>query len=464
MQKPLPFVDPYERRILPFQGFPFWTLNTFREGGGMAQRPYRLEQMDFVLRNCAKDTDTYISQALFSKPNRRALNVAFITHAYVDLDIYKLEHPPAVGHEGAMIRLFCRDEGIPEPSSITSSGRGIYLKWFYSSPVPRAGAGRAVAINRALVKRFEAWGSDPCAVDVSRVLRLVGSVNTKNGQTVQVIHQEERDGVALTYDFEMFGDEVLEFTTNQIQGFRDAQKARSAELRLLSQERARRKATETLRTARNGNQRGFCVEDWCWGVVEDLRTLAEIRHGGTVPFCDDGGGKVGPDLFGHIGAVHLARVLPYAGLWPDIQQWARIILPASYVNSPAFSRHCSTLLHQAKQALAGETIQHHGKAVTPIYRYSPATIIERLEITGDEMRHMTRLIDKDEKRRRDREKWREMHTGQSREAYHSGIDAHQEIRRGQARELKARGMTNLAISYEMDVSEMTVSRLLSEKI
>ena len=139
-QRTLPFSDPYEGRVLPFKGFPFWTLNTFRQGGGMAQRPYRLEQMDFVLRNCAKDTDTYISQALFSKPNRRALNVAFVTHAYVDLDIYKLEHPPAVGTEGILIRLFCRDEGIPQPSAIISSGRGIYLKWFVSGasapPVP----------------------------------------------------------------------------------------------------------------------------------------------------------------------------------------------------------------------------------------------------------------------------------------------------------------------------------------
>ena len=440
---------------MPFKGFPFWTLNTFRQGGGMAQRPYRLEQMDFVLRNCAKDTDTYISQALFSKPNRRALNVAFITHAYVDLDIYKLAEPPAVGQEGMMIRLFCRDEGIPEPSAIISSGRGIYLKWFYRSPVPRAGAGRAVAINRALVKRFEAWGADPCAVDVSRVLRLVGSVNTKNGETVRLLHQEERDGTAITYDFEMFGDEVLEFTTSQIRAFRNASKAKSAELRILSHEKARRQASQIAQEARSGNQRGFCVEDWCWGVVEDLRLLAEIRHGGTVPFCDDGGGKVGPDLFGHIGACHLARVIPQAQLWDEVQQWGRIILPASYVNGPEFKRHCSTLLHQARQALAGETVQRHGKSVTPIYRYSPATIIERLEITSDEMRQMTRLIDKDEKRRRDRDKWRGDHTGQTREEY----EGRAEIQRGQAREMKARGMTNLAISYELNVSEEWVRKM-----
>lgn len=455
VQTTLPFVDPYEARVLPFRGFPFWTLNTFRQGGGMAQKPFRLEQMDFVLRNCAKDTDTYISQALFSKPNRRALNVAFITHAYVDLDIYKLSTPPAVGQEGMMIRLFCRDEGIPEPSAIISSGRGIYLKWFYSSPVPRAGAGRAVAINRALVKRFEAWGSDPCAVDVSRVLRLVGSVNTKNGETVQLLHQQERDGKVLTYDFEMFGDEVLQFTTSQIKGFRDAKKARSAEIRLLSHERARRQASETARETRKGNQKAFCREEWHWGVLEDLRRLAEIRQGGAVPFCDDqAGGKVGPDIFGHIGACQLPFLVQPSQLWGEVHEWARIILPASYVNGPDFKNHCSTLLAKAKEESEGKKVEHNGKHVTPVYTYRAETIIERLEITGDEMRQMTRLIDKDEKRRRDREAWRADHTGMSREEY----EGRAEIRRGQAREMKARGMTNLAISFELGVSEEWVRK------
>jgi hypothetical protein len=77
---------------------------------------------------------------------------------------------------------------------------------------------------------------------------------------------------------------------------------------------------------------------------------------------------------------------------------------------------------------------------------------------------VTFLIDKDEKRRRDRDKWRGDHTGQTREEYEAGLEAHQEIRRGQAREMKARGMTNLAISYELGCDESRVTRLLSEKL
>ena len=62
-----------------------------------------------------------------------------------------------------------------------------------------------------------------------------------------------------------------------------------------------------------------------------------------------------------------------------------------------------------------------------------------------------------------KEEIREEHTGQTREEYDSGRGLSVDIKRGQAQELKARGMTNLAISYELNVSEMWVSRLLSGK-
>jgi hypothetical protein len=60
------------------------------------------------------------------------------------------------------------------------------------------------------------------------------------------------------------------------------------------------------------------------------------------------------------------------------------------------------LLSNARRAIAGERITFNGRSVTPIYTCGAATMIERLQITSDEMRHMTRLIDRDEKRRRDR--------------------------------------------------------------
>ena len=401
------FSDPLEPRILPRSGWPFWTLNTF-DKGRMRQRPYRLHQMDWVLGNMRRDVDTYISQAFFSRPSRRALHVAWLTHAYVDLDLYKLPTAPDPGEAGIMLRTFCNDEGIPEPSLIIFSGRGVYLKWMWTNPLPRAAAGRAVAVNKALVRRLATWGADPASVDVSRILRVVSTTNTRSGEAARVLWQAERDGQVLTHDFDMFADEVLPYTLEQVRGFRVAASALKAGLRIECQKRERARAQREAEQARKDGQRPFVPEDWHWGVVEDLRTLARLRSA-------DGLVQPGSlDLFGHIGACQLARVIPPGQLWNEIRTWAGIILPADYAGSGSFARHCSTLLREVQRAARDEKDFHRGRWVTPVYTYSKQRLIERLAVTAEEMAHMTRLIDEDEKRRRDRVAWRASHTGQSR--------------------------------------------------
>ena len=410
----LKFIDPFEPRVLPHHGWGFWTLNRLNVAGrGMQQQPYRLHQMERVLDHVRQDVDTYMSQALFDRPCRRALHVAWMTHAYVDLDFYKLPERRHLNDTGIgmALRMFCNDEGIQEPSLVVFSGRGAYLKWMWSHPLPRAAAGRAVAVNKALVRRFASWGADPTAVDVSRILRVVGTTNTKSGEVARVLWQAERDGQMLTYDFDTFADEVLPYTLDEIRGFRIAVQGREAELHVLSQERERRRAQREAERARKRGQRPFVPEDWHWGVIEDLRTLAHLRSAD---------GLVQPGsraLFGHIGACQLARVIPAGQLWPEIRAWSRIILPADYAASDAFARHSSTLLRDAQRAMRGEKDTFRGRNVTPVYTYRKNTLIERLAITGSEMRHMTRLIDDNEKRRRDREAWQLEHTGLTREEW-----------------------------------------------
>ncbi len=405
LQKEL-FSDPREARILPFNGRAFFTLNRI-ENGRMMQKPYNLDQLEYVLTHISNDRDTYMSQGFFSKPCRRVLFIETMTHAYVDLDIYKgascLEPWMTKQQIAQAILCFCDDNQIPVPSAIISSGRGIYLKWYWSNPIPRAAAGRAVAVNRQLVSMFGEWGADPACVDMSRILRVVGTVNTKNNQPVELLHQTEADGKVLTYDFEMFADEVLPFTMEQIRGFRQAQKEKyetRGEVILLAQERAR----ERLKA---GNRKAFNKYDWCWGVVEDIRIIAEKKYGGVIPYCEESGHVAGPDMYAHIGASMLGHVIASSQLRYEIKTWASLILPASYVNdkSSGLMAHSSSLLRLAKR---GES-----------YRYRTQTIIDKLGITSDDMQKLGLkvLIDKDEKRRRDRESWRASHTGQTRQEY-----------------------------------------------
>ena len=449
------FTDPFEPRVLPLGGWPFWTLNTLH-GGRMHQKPYRVHELEWVLRQCSKNADTYMSQGFFSKPCRRALHLAWLTHAYVDLDLYKMPVPPNVGQAGILLRMFCRDEGIPEPSIVVFSGRGIYLNWMWKTPLPRAATGRAVAVNKALVRRFAEWGADPSAVDVSRVLRVVGTVNSKSNEAARILWQAERDGQVLTYDFEMFADEVLPFTMEQIRGFRDANKTRHAEIHILSQERARRQVQREVEQARRGGQRAFSPEDWHWGVIEDLRTLAGLRweNGIVQP------GSL--DLFGHIGACQLARVIPAAQLWHEIRAWGHIILPSSYATSEAFSRHCSTLMREAQRAARGETDTYRGRQVTPVYTYSKNTLIERLGVTGAEMQHMTRLIDGNEKRRRHQV----AETASRRAAGVQPRDAYEEqaaARAERAKALRDGGLSWAEVAARMELAGPDAARMLASR-
>ncbi|MFC5357094.1 hypothetical protein [Azospirillum himalayense] len=440
-------LDPVEPRVLP--GWGWWTLNRRLKGGGLAQKAYTLEKLDFVLGHVRRDVDTYMSQAFFTGPTRRAMHLAYATHAYVDLDTYRAERLRGLtaAQIAGLLVLHCRDEGIPLPTRIIGSGRGIYLKYFWSAPIPRAAAGRAVAVNRALVRLFSDFGADPAAVDMSRILRVIGTVNSKSGVVARVLWSHDQGGQPVTYDFDSFADEVLPYSLDQIREFRQRAEERRAEIRILSQEKARRRAQREAEERRRGSQRAFCREDWHWGVLEDLRTLAELRYPG---------GIVEPgqrDLFGHFGACQLAMVIPVGQLWHEVQAWARILLPADYVGGE-FHRHTSSLLERAKRAAAGER-DAQGRA--PVWTYRKDRMIQQLRISGDEMGRMTRLIDDGEKRRRDREAWRAAHTGQSRAEY----EGNAQHRAHQAKALRESGRTWGAVAAELGLPTPDAARLLA---
>ena len=450
-QLALDLVDPVEPRTLPNWGW--WTLNRRLANGRMSQKAYRREHMEFVLRHIRRDVDTYMSQAFFDAPCRRAMHLAYATHAYVDLDIYRAETLRGLGAEqiAGLLLLHCRDEGVPLPSVIISSGRGLYMKYFWASPIGRSAAGRAVAVNRALVKLFAAFGADPAAVDMARILRVVGTVNTKSGEIARTVWANERDGGVVAYDFDTFADEILPYSMEQILEFRAAAEARRAEVRVLSQERARRDHMRSVEERRKSGGKAFCHEDWHWGVLEDIRWLAAHRW-------PDGMVEPGDrDTFGFLGACQLARVVPAASLWGEIQSWARILLPPDYIDR-TLSRQCSTLLRYAQEDAVRDP-----DAQARAYRYRKDRLIEMLKVEPGEMRHMTRLIDDEEKRRRARDRWRASHTGLSRDEWRASVGDEARARARRAGALRAGGLTWAAVAAELGLPSADAARQLASR-
>ena len=97
----------------------------------------------------------------------------------------------------------------------------------------------------------------------------------------------------------------------------------------------------------------------------------------------------------------------------------------------------------------------HGHARTPVWTYTKQTLIERLQVTPDEERRITRLISTQEKRRRERETYRASHTGQSREEY----EARAKERQSRVLALRQKGLSWRAISGGLGISVGEAHRL-----
>ena len=229
------------------------------------QKSYRLSEMPQVIEGLDPDRDTWISQAEFIRPNRRVVYLLRLNLCFVDLDTYKTPwkvYPPdALAN---IVRGFCQDEDIPDPSLILFSGRGLQVKWLLERPLPRAALPRWNAVQKQLVAILERFGADPGARDASRLLRLVDTINTRSGERVRVLWVNESQGEIRHYGFDHLAEWVLPVDRDVIRQEREAREKRCESLQL-------------LQGGKTGHLRAFSGRQLAWDRLEDLRTLAKLR-------------------------------------------------------------------------------------------------------------------------------------------------------------------------------------------
>ena len=397
------------------------------------QSSYRVDVLPQVLAALDPDIDSYMSQATFFRPNRRLVNLWRVPLCYVDLDAYRSEYASR-DPEGLSlaVRQHMTDEGIPPPSVVVHSGRGLYLKWLLKSPLPQAALPRWNAVQREFVSRLVDFGADPKARDASRVLRLVTTCNTKQPdpdlRKVRVLWVEEADGAPLLHDFERLAEAVLPFTRKEAEAI-EADKPSGHVIQFKGgsepEQQARRFSFETLH----------------WDRVTDMRKLRQLRvkiaEGGRETFVFlmlnqlAQSGQVNAHNFQY-ETVALARE---CDSFVDGSDWSRSTF--------------STLYRRVKEHMAGQYGRGQG-----LYRYKNATLIEQLRITPDEERHMKTLISKREKRERDFRSRREAR----------GFAARRADRAKKIVELRRAGLSLRQIAVVVGCGLATVSRELRQPL
>ena len=425
----LPLFEPLDEAslYLPPNGG-YFALLTAGSDGKKHQKSYPISELETALQLIDPRRDSWISQAIFWTSARRVANVKSLSLSFLDIDYYKADMGWSNGKTPEQVAenfmQICDVEGIPRPSLVIHSGRGIQPKWLYENSIPRLALPRWNAVEKELVRKLQPYGVDSAVRDAARVLRIVQTTNSRSGTVCRIVGMTPGDnGKPKMYGFDNLCEYILPHARKQqrIEG--------------VSQEQERKK--------RSGN--GFTLATLNWARLEDLRTLVRLRGG-----VDEGMRM--KFLMYTMNFLALSGQVSAKSFYAEAAVIAREIDP-----SWSFRQgDLRTVFEKMIKARAGEKVSFFGREVTPLYTPKTETLIDVLGVTSEEMEHLTTIIDDDVRRRRNanaQTNVRRAAGAVSRQEY----EAHAAARKERAKALRSQGMSIRAIAEEMGLSVGAVS-------
>jgi hypothetical protein len=215
-------------------------------------RFYGLNDLEALLKEAKRrKIDVYLSLNAFEYGSRTTKALKQIRNIGVDIDCYKVN--VAVPKALEEIKQLITKGKIPNPNLVIFSGRGLQLVYSISGGAAPTMAFMTQYITTQYIAQLKHLGADTAATDVTRVFRLPYSINSRNGQ--QVTAEVWR---TLEYSLE----ELYSYCT-PLERRRKPPKRRKGTISILTPKRglktlyslntARKNDLELLVTLRNGN-------------------------------------------------------------------------------------------------------------------------------------------------------------------------------------------------------------------
>jgi hypothetical protein len=306
----------------------------------------------------AGQSDSYVSCQTFYGA-RRVNRLAQLGASYVDLDYYTAKDwcDFSAAYVTYAVLDFLNDEGVPSPSFVLATGRGLLVFWLHDL-VPKQALPRWNAIQGVLVRKLAGFGADVCARDAARVFRMIGTVNSKTGEPVRLTYPNEAPTDVQRWEFDTLADEILPLARSE-----------------LAARRLKRKQKVTAPAKPRPAQRLTGASYW-QTVLADLRCLGHARWSGRLPpgHRDKWLFVVGVGLSWTVAPSCLRRALH-----------AHAAKEAGWSEAECNGR-MSTIFRRATAVSGGEKRDWNERRIEPRYRMRASTIIGWLGITEAEMR------------------------------------------------------------------------------
>jgi hypothetical protein len=365
-----------------------------------------------MLSSLPKQKDFYISQEVMRRPGRRVVDLSCLGVSFTDLETHKSKDYRNLTPEqqARALLLYCEDEGIPRPSLINYSGRGLHAKWPYDDAVPAMAYPRWAALQRELREKLTPFHPDPAAHSGAQVLRMVGSINSRSGEECRIVYD---DGAR--WPFEALCREVLPFFREELQ--------------------SRRKETRAA-AGKGGNVANlFSPRQLWWCRLLEMRKLISMRG------WERGVPEGSRNNFVFVAACALA----WCGEVTDLEE-----------ETAAFAREFTPSLRPHEALTYAGTALRLARAGRR-YRLSSEKIVELLDVQPDEQRLLKHLVAPDVRNDRRRQYDRERNRKECDRATYEATAA---ARREMALTLREQGCTYQQIADQMGTTANAVDKLL----
>lgn len=393
--------------------------------GRFTQYHYQPEELADHLSDWMGE-NVYFSQGTFYRPARRIDTIRQLRSLYVDLDVYTKGLRPEWVLGKLELEYF--GQSIPDPNMVIFSGRGLVLIWNIE-PIPYKALPLWKAVETFLVDQLAELGADPKASDPARIFRIAGSINGKNGAVVRAEYRHE-----YRYDIHQIQFDYLpELEPKRLQEKKPGRKPKI--IRLFN--------TYTLHLSR----------------ARDIAKIVELRNGDVGP-CRE-----------NICFLYRYYTCCYTND-PEQALQDTISLNEEFCTPLPLREvvNATICAEKAWKARSDEKANEQARAMGypgAGYNIKNKALIDWMQISEEEQRHLETIIGPKEKRRRDlayKEAKRREEGVRPMEEYNQERKAKSatklEIIR---RTLKALpGLSNRAVAREMGISEAYVRKLKAQ--
>ncbi|MBQ8999788.1 MAG: DNA-binding response regulator [Clostridium sp.] len=372
------------------------------KSNGWFQKSLKLDKIDY--ENMAVGQDMYISQNTFSFPNRRLINLQEINALYIDIDCYKAN----LTKEGALFFLQDLYGEIPRPNYIIDSGRGLYYVILLENTTNKDLA-LWKTVEVYLFEKMKHLGADPQCLEATRVLRTVGSYNSKSKSEVKILEE---------YDYRYTLEEIQEHYIPELtEVIKKPKKPKT-------KKRGRPKKIISI----------FNLYNLYAKRIEDIETLCELRS---------------YDLKGHRELILFLYRYFSNVFYADSEE--------GFLNTLELNSRFLEPLDEYELTVDTQSAERYWSENR--YKYSNAKLIRLLDITEEEQKYLVTIIGTREKYNRNNDRRRKAIRNEQ-GFTEAQLKRLQKV--SKAKILKEQGMKYEDIAKELKVSLRTVKNYIKE--